>query len=296
MYQASDARYSSMPYHRCGKSGLLLPAVSLGFWHNFGDTARYENMEKLCFTAFDHGITHFDLANNYGPEPGSAEKNFGRIFRENFRPYRDELIISTKAGYHHRMDPNTPLEETMGALATAVQSGKALYAGLSNYNGETLEKATAILTELHVPFVINQNRYSIFDRTIEQNGLKETADRLGKGIIAFSPLAQGLLTDRYLHGIPEDSRVRTDGRFLKEAALTEEKLAQIRALNEIAAARGQTLAEMALAWILKDGKVTSVLIGASRPEQILDNIKALENTTFTEEELKAIDKASGFGE
>ena len=257
-------------------------------------------MKQLCFTAFDHGITHFDLANNYGPEPGSAEKNLGRILHENFMPYRDELIISTKAGYtmwdgpygdwgsrkyllasldqslqrmglpyvdifyHHRMDPNTPLEETMGALATAVQSGKAIYAGLSNYNGETLEKATAILNELHVPFVINQNRYSIFDRTIEKNGLKETANRLGKGIIAFSPLAQGLLTDRYLHGIPADSRVRTDGRFLKESALTEEKLAQIRALNEIAAARGQTLAEMALAWILKDGQVTSVLIGASR--------------------------------
>ena len=182
----------------------------------------------------------------------------------------------------------------MGALATAVQSGKAIYAGLSNYNGETLEKATAILNELHVPFVINQNRYSIFDRTIEKNGLKETANRLGKGIIAFSPLAQGLLTDRYLHGIPADSRVRTDGRFLKESALTEEKLAQIRALNEIAAARGQTLAEMALAWILKDGQVTSVLIGASRPEQILDNIKALDNTTFTAEELEAIDRASGY--
>ena len=194
--------------------------------------------------------------------------------------------------YHHRMDPNTPLEETMGALATAVQSGKAIYAGLSNYNGETLEKATAILNELHVPFVINQNRYSIFDRTIEKNGLKETANRLGKGIIAFSPLAQGLLTDRYLHGIPADSRVRTDGRFLKESALTEEKLAQIRALNEIAAARGQTLAEMALAWILKDGQVTSVLIGASRPEQILDNIKALDNTTFTAEELEAFNEAA----
>ena len=293
-----------------------------------GDTGHYETMKQLCFTAFDHGITHFDLANNYGPEPGSAEKNLGRILHENFMPYRDELIISTKAGYtmwdgpygdwgsrkyllasldqslkrldyvdiyyHHRMDPNTPLEETMGALATAVQSGKALYAGLSNYNGETLEKAAAILNELHVPFVINQNRYSIFDRTIEQNGLKKTAVRLNKGIIAFSPLAQGLLTNRYLNGIPEDSRVRTDGRFLKESALTEEKLAQIRALNEIAASRGQTLAEMALAWVLKDGEVTSVLIGASRPEQILDNIKALENTTFTKEELEAIDKASGF--
>ena len=287
-------------------------------------------MRLLCRTAFDNGITHFDLANNYGPEPGSAEKNFGRILKEDLAPYRDELLISTKAGYtmwegpygdwgsrkyllasldqslkrmgleyvdifyHHRMDPNTPLEETMGALAQAVRSGKALYAGLSNYNGETLEKACAILDELHVPFVINQNRYSIFDRTIEQNGLKETAVRLNKGIIAFSPLAQGLLTNRYLNGIPEDSRIRTDGRFLKESVITEEKLAQIRALNEIAAARGQTLAEMALAWILRDGKVTSVLIGASKPQQILDNIAALNNTTFTSDELEAIDKASGF--
>ena len=250
MYAASPARYSTLPYHRCGKSGLMLPAVSLGLWHNFGDTANFENMRLLCRTAFDNGITHFDLANNYGPEPGSAEKNFGRILKEDLAPYRDELLISTKAGYtmwegpygdwgsrkyllasldqslkrmgleyvdifyHHRMDPNTPLEETMGALATAVQSGKAIYAGLSNYNGETLEKATAILNELHVPFVINQNRYSIFDRTIEKNGLKETANRLGKGIIAFSPLAQGLLTDRYLHGIPADSRIKKDPRFL----------------------------------------------------------------------------------
>ena len=292
MYAASPARYSTLPYHRCGKSGLMLPAVSLGLWHNFGDTANFENMRLLCRTAFDNGITHFDLANNYGPEPGSAEKNFGRILKEDLAPYRDELLISTKAGYtmwegpygdwgsrkyllasldqslkrmgleyvdifyHHRMDPNTPLEETMGALAQAVRSGKALYAGLSNYNGETLEKACAILDELHVPFVINQNRY--------------------------------------LNGIPEDSRIRTDGRFLKESVITEEKLAQIRALNEIAAARGQTLAEMALAWILRDGKVTSVLIGASKPQQILDNIAALNNTTFTADELEAIDKASGF--
>ena len=330
MYQASQNRYCVLPYRRCGDSGLLLPAVSLGLWHNFGDTAPYENMRALCRTAFDNGITHFDLANNYGPEPGSAEKNLGRILHENFMPYRDELIISTKAGYtmwdgpygdwgsrkyllasldqslqrlgldyvdiyyHHRMDPNTPLEETMGALAQAVRSGKALYAGLSNYNGETLEKACAILDEFHVPFVINQNRYSIFDRTIEQNGLKETAVRLNRGIIAFSPLAQGLLTNRYLNDIPEDSRIRTDGRFLKESVITEEKLAQIRALNEIAAARSQTLAEMALAWILRDGKVTSVLIGASKPQQILDNIAALNNTTFTADELEAIDKASGF--
>ena len=232
MYIASSSRYGSMTYNRCGNSGLLLPGVSLGLWHNFGDTANFENMKQLCFTAFDNGITHFDLANNYGPEPGSAEKNFGRILKEDFHPYRDELIISTKAGYtmwdgpygdwgsrkyllasldqslsrmgldyvdiyyHHRMDPNTPLEETMGALATAVSSGKALYAGLSNYNGETLEKATAILNELHCPFAINQNRYSVFDRTIENNGLTETAAKLNKGIIAFTPLAQGMLTDR----------------------------------------------------------------------------------------------------
>ena len=330
MYQAAQNRYNTLPTRRCGNSGLLLPAVSLGLWHNFGDTFPYENMRALCRTAFDNGITHFDLANNYGPEPGAAERNFGRILHDDLGVYRDELIISTKAGYemwdgpygnwgsrkyllasldqslrrmgldyvdifyHHRMDPNTPLEETMGALAQAVRSGKALYAGLSNYNGETLEKACAILDELHVPFVINQNRYSIFDRTIEQNGLKETAVRLNRGIIAFSPLAQGLLTNRYLNGIPENSRIRTDGRFLKESVITEEKLAQIRALNEIAAARGQTLAEMALAWILRDGKVTSVLIGASKPQQILDNIAALNNTTFTADELEAIDKASGF--
>lgn len=326
MYQPSTERYETIPYYRCGDSGLKLPAVSLGFWHNFGDTASYENMKQLCFTAFDHGITHFDLANNYGPEPGSAEKNLGRILKENFTAYRDELIISTKAGYemwpgpygnwgsrkyllasldqslirmgleyvdifyHHRMDPETPLEETMGALAQAVASGKALYAGLSNYNGETLEKAAAILKELHCPFIINQNRYSIFDRTIEQNGLKDTAARLNKGIIAFSPLAQGMLTDRYLHGIPEDSRIRTDGRFLKENALTEKRLQQIRDLNALAAERGQTLAEMALAWILRDGVVTSVLIGASRPAQILDNIGALKYTSFTEEELRRIDE------
>lgn len=325
MYQANEKRYETIPYHRCGDSGLLLPAVSLGFWHNFGDTASYDNMKKLCFTAFDHGITHFDLANNYGPEPGSAEKNLGLILRDELGAYRDELIISTKAGYdmwpgpygnwgsrkyliasldqslkrlgldyvdifyHHRMDPETPLEETMEALAQVVRSGKALYVGLSNYNGEKLTQAEAILKELHCPFIINQNRYSIFDRTVEQNGLKETAAKLHKGIIAFSPLAQGMLTDRYLHGIPEDSRIRTDGRFLKENALTQERLGQIRKLNGLAAERGQTLAEMALAWVLKDGIVTSVLIGASRPAQILDNIKALENTHFTEEELRIID-------
>lgn len=330
MYHADEKRYDAMTYVRCGESGLKLPAVSLGFWHNFGDNADYEVMKSLCFTAFDHGITHFDLANNYGPAPGAAERNLGRILREELAAYRDELIVSTKAGYemwpgpygnwgsrksllasldqslarlglpyvdifyHHRMDPETPLEETMSALARAVQSGKALYAGLSNYNGPTLERAAAILTDLRVPFVINQNRYSIFDRTIEQNGLKETAVRLGKGIIAFSPLAQGLLTDRYLHGIPADSRVRTDSRFLKDSALTPQRLEQIAALNAIAQGRGQTLAEMALAWVLKDGAVTSVLIGASKPGQILDNLKALENTSFTPAELAAIDAASGF--
>ena len=326
MYQAQDTRYQSMRYSHCGKSGLQLPAVSLGFWHNFGDSSPYENMKQLCFTAFDHGITHFDLANNYGPNPGSAEQNLGRILREELGAYRDELIISTKAGYemwdgpygnwgsrkyllasldqslqrmglpyvdifyHHRMDPETPLEETMGALAQAVTAGKALYVGLSNYDGETLEKACKILNELHCPFIINQNRYSIFDRTIEQNGLKETAARLEKGIIAFSPLAQGMLTDRYLHGIPEDSRIRTDGRFLHAADLTEKRLHQISALNEVASARGQTLAEMALSWILRDGIVTSVLIGASKPSQILDNIKALENTSFSKEEQEQIDR------
>ena len=325
MYTASSERYDTMVYNRCGKSGLLLPAVSLGLWHNFGTNADPENMKAMLRTAFDLGITHFDLANNYGPEYGSAETNFGKILKEDFAPYRDEMIISTKAGYdmwpgpygnwgsrkyliasldqslkrlgldyvdifyHHRMDPETPLEETMEALAQIVRSGKALYVGLSNYNGEKLTQAEAILKELHCPFIINQNRYSIFDRTVEQNGLKETAAKLHKGIIAFSPLAQGMLTDRYLHGIPEDSRIRTDGRFLKENALTQERLGQIRKLNGLAAERGQTLAEMALAWVLKDGIVTSVLIGASRPAQILDNIKALENTHFTEEELRIID-------
>lgn len=326
MYQASEQRYQKIPYAKCGSSGLKLPRVSLGLWHNFGYTAPFENMRQLCFTAFENGITHFDLANNYGPPPGSAEESFGKILKQDLAPYRDELIISTKAGYtmwpgpygdwgsrkyllaslnaslkrlgvdyvdifyHHRPDPNTPLEETMGALAQAVQSGKALYVGLSNYNGKELAQAEKILTELRCPFVINQNRYSIFDRTIEQNGLKQTAERLQKGIIAFSPLAQGMLTNRYLNGIPEDSRICTDGRFLKREALSEQRLAQIKALNQIAAARGQSLAQMALAWVLKDGVVTSVLIGASKPEQILDNIKATENTAFSAEQLQQINE------
>lgn len=328
MYQASTERYKEMQYFKCGNSGLKLPGVTLGLWHNFGENASEENMKDMIFTAFDNGITHFDLANNYGPEPGRAEINFGKILKEDLSAYRDEMLISTKAGYtmwdgpygdwgsrkyllasldqslkrmgleyvdifyHHRMDPDTPLEETMGALAHAVSSGKALYVGLSNYNGETLEKATAILMDLKCPFIINQNRYSIFDRTIENNGLKETAKKLNKGIIAFSPLAQGLLTNRYLNGIPEDSRVKTDGRFLKESVITPEKLEQIKQLNELAIQRGQTLAEMALSWVLKDGVVTSVLIGASKSSQILDNIKALDNTKFTSEELELIDKIS----
>ena len=328
MYQANEKRYEKMVYNRCGASGIKLPAVSLGLWHNFGDISQYSNMKAMCFTAFDNGITHFDLANNYGPEPGSAERNFGRILKEDLHNYRDELIISTKAGYtmwdgpygdfgsrkyllasldaslkrmgldyvdifyHHRPDPDTPLEETMGALAQAVNSGKALYAGLSNYDGERLERACAILDELHCPFIINQNSYSIFNRTIENNGLKKMSAKLKKGIIAFIPLAQGMLTDRYLNGIPEDSRIRTDGRFLQASAITEERLAQIRGLSEIAKKRGQTLAAMALSWILRDGIVTSVLIGASKPEQILENIKAAENTAFTDEELKEIDKFS----
>lgn len=328
MYIADKDRYNKLEYARCGKSDLKLPRVSLGLWHNFGDNNDFKTMQKLCFTAFDNGITHFDLANNYGPPYGSAEINFGRILKQDLKKYRDELLISTKAGYdmwegpygnwgsrkyliasldqslkrmgleyvdifyHHRMDKDTPLEETMGALNQIVQSGKALYVGLSNYDGETLAKASEILTQMHCPFIINQNRYSIFDRTIENNGLKEMAHKLNKGIIAFSPLAQGLLTDRYLKGIPEDSRIKTDGRFLKAEILTEKKLTQIANLNEIAKQRGQTLAQMALAWILKDNIVTSVLIGASKPEQILMNLEAMNNIAFSSEELKLIDDNS----
>lgn len=324
MYQAEKKRYEKMNYNRCGKSGLKLPEVSLGLWHNFGDTGNFETMKQMCFTAFDNGITHFDLANNYGPEPGSAEKNFGRILKEEMAAYRDEMIISTKAGYlmwdgpygdfgsrkymlasldqslkrmgleyvdifyHHRMDPETPLEESMGALDTAVKSGKALYAGISNYDGETMKKACAILKDLNCPFVINQNRYSIFDRTIEENGLKAAAREEGKGIIAFSPLAQGMLTDRYLNGIPQDSRIRTDGRFLQENTV-QTKMRKIQQLNEVAKERGESLAQMALKWVRKDEDVTSVLIGASKPEQILENLKVLESAAFTKEELEKID-------
>ena len=324
MYVANSKRYQDMTYNRLGNSGLKLPAISLGLWHNFGHQNNQEDMIKILCCSFDAGITHFDLANNYGPEPGAAESNFGYILKHYLRPYRDELIISTKAGYtmwdgpygdfgsrkyllasldqslmrmgleyvdifyHHRMDPETDLEETMGALDSAVKQGKALYAGLSNYDGPTLEKACAILHELHTPFVINQNRYSIFDRTIEHNGLKAKAQELKKGILAFSPLAQGLLSDRYLHGISEDSRVKHDGRFLHESDVAKYHTAIVK-LNELAASRGQSLAQMALSWILRDGQVASVLVGVSKVSQIEDNLQSLRNTSFSTEELQAID-------
>lgn len=329
VYAANDKRYDRMKYNRVGKSGLKFPAVSLWFWHNFGSKDNYDTMKAMCRTAFDAGITQFDLANNYGPVYGSAEENAGRILREDFRPYRDELVIATKAGYdmwpgpygnwgskkyltasldqslkrlgleyvdifyHHRMDPETPLEESMEALASIVRSGKALYAGISNYNQEYTEKAVAIMKELHCPLIVNQRSYSIFNRAIEEDGVKKCCKAQGLGIIAFSPLAQGLLTDKYLHGIPEDSRIARDNRFLKAEALTPQRLEQIRRLNELAAERGQTLAQMALSWILKDDEVCSVLIGASRPEQILENISVAENTSFTGEELQKIEEIVG---
>lgn len=318
-----------MEYNRCGRSGLLLPKISLGLWHNFGDASDYENMRQLCFIAFDNGITQFDLANNYGPAYGSAEKNFGRILKEDLMSYRDELIITTKAGYdmwegpygnwgsrkyllasldqslkrlgvdyvdifyHHRPDPETPLEETMGALAQAVQSGKALYVGLSNYDGETMRRAADILEQLHCPYIINQNRYSILDRETERNGILDASADRKKGVIIYSPLAQGMLTDRYLHGIPEDSRIRTDGRFLQASQLTEERLAQLRQLQAIAQDRGQTLAQLALCWILRQKAVTSVLVGASRPEQITDTLQIVGQKPLTDEELRAVDAAVG---
>ena len=325
MYVADENRYETMKYHRCGNSGLMLPAVSLGLWHNFGSNGNYDNMLDMCFTAFDQGITHFDLANNYGPIPGAAEENFGRILKDGLGNYRDELIISTKAGYdmwkgpygnwgsrkyliasldqslqrmgldyvdifyHHRPDPETPLEETMLALDSIVKSGKALYVGISNYNKVQTQEAVKILRELKTPFIINQRKYSMFERNIEEDGLKSYAAKNGIGIIAFCPLAQGLLTNKYLHGIPEDSRIRTDGRFLHEDALSESRLAQIRALNDIAENRGQTLAQMALPWVLRDGEVTSVLIGASRASQITENTRIVEAAAFSADELAAIE-------
>lgn len=330
IYSPAPERYDNgMKFRRCGQSGILLPEISLGLWHNFGDMNTFANSQAMAHYAFDRGITHFDLANNYGPSYGSAEETFGMIMKKSFMPYRDELFISTKAGhdmwpgpygewgsrkylmsslnqslkrmnleyvdifYSHRYDPDTPLEETLQALVDIVRQGKALYVGISKYPKEAAEFAYKYLEERDVHCLLYQGRYNLFNREPEE-GILQQAKGNGTGFIAFSPLAQGLLTNRYLNGIPEDSRIRTDGRFLKESVITEEKLAQIRALNEIAAARGQTLAEMALAWILRDGKVTSVLIGASKPQQILDNIAALNNTTFTADELEAIDKASGF--
>lgn len=325
MYIADEKRYGTMRYNRCGGSGLLLPAVSLGLWHNFGSNAGFDTMEAMCRTAFDNGVTHFDLANNYGPGPGAAEENFGRILKNGLGAYRDELVIATKAGYemwpgpygnwgsrkyltasldqslrrmgldyvdifyHHRPDPQTPPEETAGALDSAVRSGKALYVGISNYNREQTAAMAEILRQMGTPFVINQRKYSMFDRGIERDGLKSYAAAHGIGVITFCPLAQGLLTDRYLHGIPEDSRIRTDGRFLKENAVTEEVVGKVRRLGALAAGRGQTLAQMALAWILRDGDITSVLIGASRPSQILDNVGMVGNTSFSAEERAEID-------
>lgn len=313
-----------MKYLRCGKSGILLPRVSLGLWHNFGSVDKYENIKELLFTSFDEGITHFDLANNYGPEYGSAEENFGRVMASDLRPYRDEMIISTKAGYdmwpgpygnwgsrkylmasldqslkrmkldyvdifyHHRPDPETPLEETMNALSDIVRQGKALYVGLSNYNAEQLRAAAAILKENKTPLLITQPRYNMLDRWVETDGLLEAASDVGAGVICFSPLAQGVLTERYLNGIPQDSRAARN-HFLHADSITEEKISMVRQLKEIADSRGQSLAQMALSWVLRGGKVTSVLIGASRREQIIDNIKIVDKLDFTEKELADIE-------
>lgn len=314
-----------MPYRRCGKSGLKLPLVSFGLWHNFGNTNALEKMQLLCQTAFDGGITYFDLANNYGPPAGAAESNFGIILKTTFAGHRDELIISTKAGYdmwdgpygnfgsrkyllasldqslmrlgidyvdifyHHRPDPDTPLEETMGALAQAVQSGKALYVGLSNYDGDTMRRAATILEKMHCPFIVNQNRYSMLDRTVEQNGILNACENLQKGMVVYSPLEQGMLTDRYLHGIPSDSRIRTDGRFLSEKQLTPQRLSQLEALQVIAKESGRTLAQLALCWVLQKKAVTTVLVGASRPEQLQDTMKIAKQAPLTTDTLEAIE-------
>lgn len=324
MYQAKENRYEHMKYLRCGKSGILLPRVALGLWHNFGSVDRFENMKEMLFEAFDQGITHFDLANNYGPVYGSAEENFGRIMESDLRPYRDELIISTKAGYdmwpgpygdhgsrkylmasidqslkrmkldyvdifyHHRPDPDTPLEETMGALSDIVKQGKALYVGISNYHAEELKKAAEILKKNGTPLLITQPNYNMLERWVEKDGLLDAAAECGSGVICFSPLAQGMLTDRYLNGIPADSRAARN-HFLHSDSITQEKLGMIRELNEIAGERGQSLAEMALCWVLRKDRVTTVLIGASRKEQISNNVKIVDHLDFTEEELARIE-------
>ncbi|MDI9868638.1 L-glyceraldehyde 3-phosphate reductase [Flectobacillus roseus] len=323
-YLANPTRYNDMTYRRCGRSGLQLPALSLGLWHNFGGVDTFENYRAILHTAFDQGITHFDLANNYGPPPGSAEENFGTILKKDFLPYRDELIISTKAGYtmwpgpygdwgskkylvasldqslkrmgleyvdifyHHRPDPNTPLEETMAALDLIVRQGKALYVGISNYKAEETAQASAILKQLGTPCVIHQPKYSMLERWVE-GGLLDTLEKEGIGCIPFSPLAQGLLTNKYLQGVPEDSRAAKPHGFLKTAMITPEKLEQIQQLNTLAQERRQSLAQMALSWILKDRRVTSVLVGASRPAQLLDSLECLKNTNFSAEELAKIE-------
>lgn len=328
-YTANDTRYDAMTYARCGNAGLRLPRVSLGLWQNFGSADSLDNMQAMLRAAFDCGINCFDMANNYGPVPGAAEEHFGRLFVKDWRCYRDELILTSKAGYRmwpgpygdggsrkyllasldaslqrtgldyfdifysHRMDPETPLEETMGALADAVRQGKALYAGISNYDGETTARAAAILRELHCPFVANQSRYSILERGIEANGLLPWARENGLGVVAFSPLAQGLLTDRYLHGVPQDSRIgRGLSLRMKPETLTPRLLAALESLNGIAAQRGQTLAQMALAWVLHEPAVASVLIGASSPEQIRENVRAASAQPFSAEELAQIAAAA----
>lgn len=325
MYKANEDRYENMPYRRCGRSGLLLPAISLGLWHNFGHVDLYDNFKQILFRAFDRGITHFDLANNYGPPPGSAEENFGKILREHLSHYRDEMIISTKAGYHmwsgpygdwgsrkyliasldqslkrmgldyvdifysHRPDPNTPLEETMMALDYAVRQGKALYAGISNYNADQTREAARILRELGTPCLIHQPRYSMFDRWVE-DGLLDQIEKDGIGSIVFSPLAQGLLTNKYIKGIPENSRAAKSHGFLQKEQITDKVIDKVKALNQMAEKRGQSLAQMAIAWLLKDERVTSVLVGASSVSQLDQNIDSINNLHFEIFELKEIEK------
>ena len=325
MYQAEKDRYSKINYRRCGKSGIQLPEISLGLWHNFGGVDIFENYRSMLRTAFDRGITHFDLANNYGPPPGSAEENFGILLKKDFLPYRDELIISSKAGYlmwpgpygewgsrkylisscdqslkrmgldyvdifySHRPDPNTPMEETMGALDTLVRQGKALYVGLSNYDAQQTKEALAILKQLGTPCLIHQPKYSMLVREPE-NGLMDVLGENGVGCIPFSPLAQGLLTNKYLKGIPEDSRAAKESGFLQINQVLPETITKVKALNEIAETRGQSLAQMAIAWLLKDSRVTTVLIGASKVSQLLDSLKAVENKEFSDEELQRIEE------
>ncbi|MBA6151542.1 L-glyceraldehyde 3-phosphate reductase [Gelidibacter maritimus] len=323
-YEAQSNRYDTMTYRRCGKSGILLPALSLGLWHNFGHADDFTNARNIVRTAFDCGITHFDLANNYGPPYGSAEETFGRILKKDFKNYRDELLISSKAGwdmwdgpygdlgskkyliasldqslkrmgldyvdifYHHRPDPDTPLEETMGALHQMVQQGKALYVGVSSYPANLTRQASEILDRMGTKLLIHQPRYNMMDRWVE-DGLLDELESQGTGGIAFSPLSQGILTDKYLKGIPEDSRAGKDKRYLKPEQLTTDKLEKVKQLNEIAETRGQSLAQMAIAWLLKDDRITSVLVGASSPEQVRENVKSIDNLKFSKEELTAIE-------